>query len=86
MKSIRVPVRENFRKANWGDLTVFADTHIIVGEKVKKLDESYSFIGGHRVRRFRFKNKVFFQIPKGTELDISAVPAGQAPPRRRQNP
>jgi len=45
-------------------------------------DNGYSFIGGHRVRRYAVKGNVNWKIPEGISLDVSAVSPGSAPPRR----
>jgi hypothetical protein len=74
---------KDFNGENWGDLAVIAPTHDIVGEKVSKIEENFSFIGGHRVRLYRFKKNVHWKIPVGVLVDISAVaPAGAV--RRQQ--
>ena len=80
---VSIPIKVANKK-KWGDLTVFGDSHEICGETVRETDSKYSFTGGHRVRLYKFKKNVHWKIPTGTDLDISSVPPGQNPPRRRQ--
>lgn len=55
-----------------------------VAEKFALQQESFSFVGGHRVRLYRLKKNVHFKVPVGTELNITEVLPGTAP--RRQPP
>jgi hypothetical protein len=81
MSRICIPVKD-FNGDKWADLCALCLSHEIVGETVKKKDENFSFIGGHRVRRYKFTKNVHFKVPFGTQLDITAVPPGN-PPRRQ---
>jgi hypothetical protein len=83
MKHIRVPVKL-VGKHEWGCLSLLASTHEIVGEKVRPLNETYTFADGHRVRAYQFKKNVHFKVPAGTEYDVSAIPPGQAPRRQQR--
>ncbi len=83
MKHVRVPIK-TFKKQPWGMLSQLGSTHEICGEDVKKINDNFSFVGGHRVRLFKFKKNVHWLIPKGTDLDISTVPPGGSAPRRRR--
>ena len=82
MNRLSVPVRAH-DKRNWGMLSHFGNAHAICGETVNLVAQKYSFIGGHRVRLYKFKKNVAWQIPAGTELDIASVNPGGPPPRRR---
>lgn len=66
----------------WGDLNAMAESHQIVAESCKVVDQAFSFAGGHRVRLLRLKKNVHFLIPQGTQLDISQVPPAAAPRRQ----
>ena len=80
MSTITVPVKlVNGEK--WADLSALALTHDIVGEKVHKADENFSFAGGHRVRLFKFKKNVHFKVPVGKDLDITNVTQPTVPRR-----
>jgi hypothetical protein len=82
MSHVSVPVKD-VNGVKWGDLSALALTHEIVGERVDKLNENFSFAGGHRVRLFKFKKNVHFKVPpKGTLLDMTAVPVGDTPRRQ----
>ena len=70
-------------KQRWGQLTLFADTHYVVGESVKPMGD-ISFAGGHRVRQYKFRKNVHWQIPTDVELDITDVPQQSAPHRRQE--
>jgi hypothetical protein len=63
---------------------MFGDSHLICGESVRMKDENFSFAGGHRVRVYLFKKNVHWKIPEGVSLDISSVPAAQAPRRAQK--
>lgn len=78
--SINVPVKRH-DGYNWAELSHFGSDHIICGERFTKQDESYGFVGGHRVRLYKVKKNVHWRIPVGSQiLDIADVTA--APPRR----
>ena len=74
-----IPVRQ-YGSQKWGWLSSLCDDHEIVGYDFRKVDENYSFAGGHRVRLYKVKGNVHFKVPTGATFDISAVPA--AAPRR----
>lgn len=74
---VSVPTVE-FGGSLWGDLSVFGKDHDFCATRAKA-NRDMSFIGGHRVRSFTFKQMVHWKIPTGVELDISEVDA----PRRR---
>lgn len=83
VSSVRVPLKD-FKSEKWGDLGALGHhTFEIIGEKVDKKNDKFSFLGGHRVRLYKFTKNVHFKIPAGIELDISAVTPGAHPPRRR---
>ena len=84
-KHIRVPVLTHNRE-DWGCLNYIGVTnfHIIVGETLKIEDNSFSFIGGHRVRRIKIKGNVHWLIPSGIDLDISEVSPKKQATRRNQ--
>jgi hypothetical protein len=75
-------------QCNWAEISSLAPTQVfeIVGETVKLGDQNYSFIGGHRVRLYKFKKNVHFRVPAGTDFNISSVvpaePPRRQPPRR----
>lgn len=77
---ISVPIKV-VNGTKWADLSALALSHDIVGEKVYRANENFSFAGGHRVRLYKFKKNVHFKVPEGRELDISAVPSQSAPRR-----
>jgi len=79
---ILIPVKK-VNGADWGDLSVLALTHEIVGEVVHLADENFSFGGGHRVRKYKFKKNVHFKVPVTAVFDISAVPPGATPRKQR---
>ena len=83
MMRLSVPVRAH-DKHNWGMLSYFGNAHDFCGETVSLVNQNYSFIGGHRVRRYKFKKNVAWQISAGTDLDITSVSPGASPPRRRR--
>ena len=78
---MRVPIRR-VGAEKWGDLSALSQTHEICGEKVKCVNQNYSFANEHRVRLFKFTKNVHWRIPEGIELDISEI--AQAEPPRRQ--
>ncbi|HEY2781066.1 MAG TPA: hypothetical protein VGI90_09820 [Steroidobacteraceae bacterium] len=84
---LRVPVRV-VNKEKWGALSFLlkgaAEAIDVVGEKVKLVDENFTFAGGHRVRKYRFKKSVHFTIPEEIVLNIAGVAPGTPPPRRPQ--
>jgi hypothetical protein len=80
---IRVPIKEYDNK-KWGALAYLAESHKICGERVDCLNARYTFVGGHRVALYRFKKNVYWEIPEGIPLDISAVPPAAIPQRRSQ--
>ena len=77
--SVNVPVKKH-DGYDWAEMNHFGNDHVICGERFIKQDESYSFVGGHRVRLYKIKQCVHWRLPQGVLLDIAAVPA--APPRR----
>lgn len=83
MSRVSLPVKKH-DKADWAEISSLGPTltYYVVGEKVDCADQNYSFIGGHRLRKYKFKKSVHFTVPVGTQLDISAV-APQTPPRRQ---
>jgi len=83
VSKICVPVK-TVNGVGWGDLSVFCLTHEVVGETVTLLDQNFTFAGGHRVRKYKFKKNVHFKVPQGTALDISKVSAGPAPRKQGQ--
>jgi hypothetical protein len=80
---VRVPVKV-VGGERWGQLCVLGDHHIICGEKVQLTEQNFSFAGGHRVRLYSFKKNVNWKIPASVPLDIAAIPAATAAPRRPQ--
>lgn len=80
-ESIRFQVKKG-REGKWADLGSLGRVHEIIGENFTKKDENYSFIGNHRVRRYKVKDNVHVRIPEGTALDISGVTPRQQPPAR----
>jgi len=80
---VSVPTKK-VNGALWGDLSVFGNQHYICGEKVALHDEGFSFAAGHRVRLYSFKKNVHWKIPDGIALDISDVPAAEAPRRQQR--
>lgn len=81
---ISIPVREH-GSDKWAALTMMGESHDICGEKVKCIEQNFSFLGQHRVRLYRFKKNVHWRLPKGIQLDIAAVPPAGVP-RRPQRP
>jgi hypothetical protein len=82
---MRDHVKVTVKKVNgglWGDLAVMCDAHDFIGESVKEIEANFSFAGGHRVRRYRFKKSVHWLIPQNVKLDISDVASPTAPRRR----
>jgi hypothetical protein len=80
---VRIPVRM-VNGVKWGNLSAISDTHEVVGEKVTKVEENFTFSGQHRVRLYRFRKNVHWRIPAGVAMfDISAVSVSD-PPRRPQ--
>jgi hypothetical protein len=73
---------KDYNGDKWGDLASFADSHDICGEKVKEVNSNYSFIGGHRVRLYRFKKNVHWMVPKGTDFEITDVSQASSPRRQ----
>lgn len=64
-------------------LALGSHAYDVIGEDVKQLND-ISFIGGHRVRLYRFKKNVHFKLPpSGVELNIVDVPAAAGPQLRR---
>lgn len=78
---VRLPIKD-FGGAKWAELGALG-THEICGEQCHLADSKFSFIGGHRVRLFKFKKNVHWKLPTGVELDISGVTPAD-PARRRQ--
>ena len=77
-KMIPVPVK-TIGTENWGRLNHFGRSHIIVAEDFDLKDANFSFAGQHRVRRYKVKGNVHWQIPTGGKLyNISAVEGGKA--------
>jgi hypothetical protein len=92
MSHVKIPVKL-LGTEKWGCLQILdAGAHFVVAENVDKVDENFSFIGGHRVRKYRLKKNVHFKIPASAQFDISGVtpaaqggqPAVAAPVRRKQ--
>lgn len=79
---VSVPVKI-VNGAKWGQLSALADSHEICAEKVIRVDEQYSFAGGHRVRLLRLRKNVHWKIPDGVVVDIKDVAPAAAPPARR---
>lgn len=73
---------KDYNGDKWGDLAAIAVAHDICGEKVSQINGNFSFIGGHRVRLYRFKKNVHWLIPKGTDFEIGDLPQAPAPRRR----
>ena len=78
---VMVPVKL-VNGTKWGDLNSMSLSHEVCGEKVDKLNDTFSFAGGHRVRLYRFKKNVHWRIPKDVTLDITNVQPPE-PPRKR---
>ena len=76
---ISVPIKV-VNRIRWGALNHFGRIHEFVSEELKLIDQNYTFADGHRVRRYRVKKNVHWKIPE--EVDISAVPAAEAPRRQ----
>jgi hypothetical protein len=68
----------------WGDLNSISLSHDICGEKVDRINDSFSFAGGHRVRLYRFRKNVHWRIPKDVTLDITSVEPAAAPRKLRR--
>lgn len=86
MPDFVVPIRE-VNGDSWGSLAMIADAWEIVGERVNSKGD-LSFADGHRVRHYVFRKNVHFKITATMTLNISDVPAAEAPkgaPRRRHN-
>jgi hypothetical protein len=79
---ITLPVKK-FRSDRWAEVCALAPslTYSIVGERCDLADANFSFIGGHRVRLYKFKKNVHFMVPTGVQIDISNVPSAAAPRR-----
>lgn len=72
----------------WGCLDTWGNNSVdVVAYTVKKIEDQYSFVGGHRVRLFRFWNNVHFKVPPGAAtFDITNVAkAPPAPPTKRHD-
>jgi hypothetical protein len=82
--TITVPVKV-IGTDRWAQLNFFGDSHSICGEKVKSIEENYTFAGGHRVRLYVFKKNVHWKIPAGISLDVGKVNPAAPPPRRLPN-
>lgn len=78
-KSVTIPIKV-VGGVQWADLSASAPTHthLICGETFNQ-QKDLSFAGGHRVRVFAFKKSVHWRIPIGVDIDISDVPAADAP-------
>jgi hypothetical protein len=76
-----VPVKL-YKGEKWGDLSAIGLTHDFCGEVVNKKNDSFSFLGGHRVRLYSFKKNVHWRIPTNA-FDISSVAASDAPQPRK---
>ena len=77
---IKVPIKE-FKGDSWAQLNHFAVRHEICGERFDP-QRDYALWGGHRVRRYKVSHNVHWLIPKGIDVDISAVPPSDQPVRR----
>lgn len=89
-KSISVSLRKHDKK-RWGALQYFGNVHLVCAEKLVLKDQSYSFLGGHRVRLYKLTGNVNWTCADaadfedaGLSIDISAVPVQKAPARRKQ--
>lgn len=81
---ISIPIKK-VGTVSWGALAMLAEAHEICGEKVDCINDKFSFAGGHRVRLYKFKKNVYWKIPVGVTLDISAVQSATPPQRRRHH-
>jgi len=85
MKHLSVPVRE-VNGERWGALCLLGPLVFeVVSETWELKKDSYSFVGGHRVRLLKLKKNVHFKVPadiQGTELDISGIAPSTAPRRQ----
>ena len=84
---LRVPIRI-VDKVKWGALAFLVhgatEAVDVIGEKADLIDNNFSFAGGHRVRKYRFKKNVHFSISTGMTLNIEQVPPAGTPQRRTQ--
>jgi len=71
-----------FKNEKWAHLNYLNDSHIVVAEVCKVVDQSFSFIGQHRVRKIKLKSNVHWLIPSSYTLDITGV--DNRPPLRRK--
>jgi hypothetical protein len=82
MPNIFVPTVRH-AQASWANLNYYGPKHVICAESMKIDTESFSFIGGHRVRLYSVKGNVHWKIPPSFEVDITSVPLPNAPRRQR---
>jgi hypothetical protein len=81
---VSIPVRQHDGH-KWGWLSGTGQYyHEIVGYDFKKVDDQYTFLGGHRVRLYKVKGNVHFKVPTGAVFDIAAV-APAAPTHGRRH-
>jgi hypothetical protein len=83
--SVRVPVRMH-NNERWGALSFLegGKTIEVIAERFEPKNDSFSFIGGHRVRLYKLKSSVHFKVPTGVTLDISGVPPATQPTLRKK--
>ena len=79
-ETVKLPITK-YQNEKWVHLSKIAPagSHWFVGEKFS-MEENYSFHGQHRVRLIKLKNNVWWKIPVGVEVDISAVVPANPPP------
>lgn len=77
--TLPVPLRTH-GKERWGALDGWGN-HVVevVAERFELKNDSYTFLGGHRVRLYKLYNNMHFKAPPAT-LDIRNVQPAQAPP------
>ena len=80
--SVTVPLVDH-DQSRWGCLNYFATKHLICAESFSRKNESYSFLGGHRVRLFAVEGNVHWKLPADTVINIAAVRPATVPPQRR---
>ena len=83
-EQVSVPVR-GYGSQKWGWLSALCPDHEVVGYDFRKIEDNYSFIGGHRVRLYKIKGNVHFKIPTGAIFNISSVPPAVIRPNTRRH-
>jgi hypothetical protein len=76
---IYVPLRTH-NNEKWGALDSWKNNYVeVVAYEVRKLDDQFPFLGGHRMRLYKLSHNPHFKLP-AQYIEFTNIAPSEAPP------